>query len=86
MVCYKVTYFKRIIWQFTFVTTYQVHLWQNNISLHSELQEVYQVQRLELGQHQILDAIESAGSEELLMVDPGSVENPAKIKTSGLLM
>jgi hypothetical protein len=45
-----------------------------------ELQEAYQVQCLELGQRQILDAIESVGSEELSMVGPGFVGNPAKIK------
>jgi hypothetical protein len=41
---------------------------------------VCQVQCLELGQHQILDAIESAGYEELLMVGPGSVGTPTKTK------
>jgi hypothetical protein len=40
---------------------------------------VHQAQSLELGQRQILDAIESAGPEELLMAGPDSVENPAKI-------
>jgi len=62
------------------VITYQEHLWQNNIFLHLELQEVYQVQCLEPGQDQILDAIGSAGSDELLMVGPGSAGNPTKAK------
>lgn len=62
------------------VITYQAHLWQNNIFLHLELQEVYRVQCLEPGQDQILDAIGSAGSEELLMVGPGSAGNPTKAK------
>lgn len=73
--------FERIICQFSHVTTYQVRLWLNNICLHLELQEVYQVQCLGLGQRQILDAIESADHEELLMVGRGFVRNPAKIKT-----
>ena len=62
------------------VITYQAHLWRNNIFLHLELQEVYQVQCLEPGQDQILDAIGSAGSEELLMVGPGSAGNPSETK------
>jgi len=45
-----------------------------------ELQEVYRVQCLEPGQDQILDAIGSAGAEELLMVGPGSAGNPTKAK------
>jgi hypothetical protein len=45
-----------------------------------ELQEVYRVQCLEPGQEQIPDAIGSAGSEELLMVGPGSAGNPTKAK------
>jgi len=45
-----------------------------------ELQEVFRVQCLEPDQDQILDAIGSAGSEELLMVGPGSAGNPNKAK------
>lgn len=41
---------------------------------------MYQVQCLELGQHQIPDAIELAGSEESLMVGPSSAGNPEKKK------
>lgn len=62
------------------IITYQAHLWQNNIFLHLELQEVYRVQCLEPAQDQILDAIGSAGSEELLMVGPGSAGIPTKAK------
>lgn len=71
----------QIICQFSHVTTYQVHLWLNNICLHLELQEVHQVQCLGLGQRQILDAIELVDHEELLMVGRGFVGNPAQIKT-----
>lgn len=60
------------------VITYQAHLWQNNIFLHLELQEVHLVQCLEPGQDRILDAIGSAGPEELLMVGPGSAGNPTR--------
>lgn len=62
------------------IITYQAHLWQNNIFLHLELQEVHPVQCLEPGQDRIPDAIGSAGSEELLMVGPGSAGNPTKAK------
>jgi hypothetical protein len=78
MECTTKTHFSKR--QSSCITTYQAHLWQNNIFLHLELQEVYQVQCLEPGPDQILGAIGSDGSEELLMVGPDSAKNPIQTK------